>query len=86
MPVDGLLIGAKTLDDGVEPCDSARAESSHRHQSWISAIDLLHFWEKIPGGRMSLTKHVGPLALIVHVVLQQTLKETSLSLNIHWGN
>lgn len=83
VPDDGPLIGAKAFDDGVEPCDSARAESGHRHQSWISAINLLHFWEKIPGGRMSLTKHLGQVALIVHVVLQQTLKETSLSLNIH---
>ena len=80
---DGPLMGPKAFDDGVEPCDSARAESGNRHKRWISTIDLLRLGEKIPGGRMSLTKHLGQVALIVHVVLQQTLKETSLSLNFH---
>ncbi len=50
---DGPLMGPKAFDDGVEPCDSARAESGHRHQRWLSTIYLLHFREKIPGGGCS---------------------------------
>ena len=53
VPDDDRLIGAKAFDDGVEPCDSARAESGHRHQRWLSTIYLLHFREKIPGGGCS---------------------------------
>ena len=80
---DGPLMGPKAFDDGVEPCDSARAESGHRHQRWLSTIYLLHCSGENPRWWMFFTKHLGQVTLIVHVVLQQTLKETSLSLNFH---